>query len=115
MNNEKAFISLFNKPEDFEMVYSSLEHTIMASFSIDYRVTGRQPDITQEKIKARWAICERWFRHMRGELGWGLIRTINTIPKALACELLDQEFKPEQEHRSAFWTGDINDIAGKLD
>lgn len=98
----RPFAELFNDPTDFNRVFDSLEHTIMASFAIDYAVLGREPEITEEKVKARFKICEKWFRVMRGELGFGLVKTLDLIPKALACELTDQEYDPEKEGSAWF-------------
>ena len=100
--DSKPFKDLFNSPEDFNRVFDSMEHTIMASFAIDRAVFGRNPKITNEKVAARYKICEKWFRIMRGDLGWGLTRTLDTLPKALACELLDEEYDPTT--MSAGWS-----------
>ena len=108
--NTKVFAELFNKPEDFELVFQSIEHTIMASFAIDRKVLGREPEITNNKVRERWYICEKWFRCMRGELGWGLTRTLDTLPKALACELLDMQFDPSKEDLHAFSKQSIDSI-----
>lgn len=93
----QPFAGLLNKPEDFALVCSRLEHMIMESFGIDAHVLGTQPQITKAKIKHRFHICEKWFRIMRGDMGFGLIKTLDILPKALACELLDQEFDPAKE------------------
>jgi hypothetical protein len=52
------------------------------------------PKITQAEVKRRFEICEKWFRIMRTECGYGIKRSLDTIPKALAAELLEQEFDP---------------------
>lgn len=113
-SENKAFKDLFNRPEDYELVFSSLEHTIWCSFLIDVKVLGRSVEITQDKVKERWKICEKWFRIMRGDMGFGLIRTLDTIPRALACELLNVEFTPEKEHASCFFKEDVGEIADRL-
>lgn len=104
----KPFAELLNKPEDFEFVRSSLDHTIFSSFGIiDHAIFGREVKITQSEIKRRFHICEKWFRIMRGECGFGLKRTLDKMPKALACELLDQEFDPMKEDPDHGWWGGV--------
>lgn len=93
----KPFAELLNKPDEFEMVSNSMDHTIFSSFSIDAVLSGKKPEITEEKIRHRFLICEKWFRIMRGECGFGLRKTLDALPKALACELLSQPFDPMKD------------------
>lgn len=114
----KPFADLFNRPEDFNRVFESIEHTIFASFAIDEAVFGHKVTITQAKVQERWQICERWFRAMRGELGYGLIQTLDMLPKALACTLLDQPFEPPPANAGHGWFREsvhdgLNQLAGK--
>jgi hypothetical protein len=109
----KPFKDLLDKPEDFNRVFTSLEHTIMGSFAIDVAVLGVKPEITKAKVKARWDICEKWFRVMRGDIGFGLIETLDMIPKALACELLDQPFNPEKEANRGWAPQSIDGVLKK--
>jgi hypothetical protein len=97
VSSTTTFIDLLNKEEDFELVWTSLDHMIFSSFGmIDKLMWGREPQITQSEVKRRFLICEKWFRIMRGELGFGLIKTLDLLPKALACELLQVDFDPEE-------------------
>ena len=96
--DSRPFRDLLNSPEDFNMVFESIEHTIMSSFAIDAVLNnGIAPKITAALIKERWNICEKWFRIMRGDIGFSLRQTIDTLPKALACEMLDQPFEPVKD------------------
>jgi hypothetical protein len=99
-DNVKPFANLLNSPADFERVVSSLEHTIMASFEIDFRLTGMQPRVTDKEVKRRFDICEQWFRTMRMECGFGLTRTLDVMPRALAATLLGQSFDPTKFRQS---------------
>lgn len=113
--NEKAFADLFNDPTNYNLVLESIEHTIMASFAIDVRVFGTVPNVTGEKVAQRWLICEKWYRVMRGDLGFGLIRTLDTLPRALACELLDQPFDPMIGSEHGWGVHTIKDIVNSLE
>jgi hypothetical protein len=94
--NPTPFYELLCKEEDFALVFESLEHTIYSSFGlIDTFIFGMTPEITQTEVKRRFFICEKWFRIMRGDCGFSLIRTLDMLPKALACELLGLPFNPE--------------------
>jgi hypothetical protein len=108
------FVSLFNNPDDFEHVFSSLEHTILSSFALDAQLTGSAPKITTEEIRRRFSICEHWFRVMRGELGWGLRRTLDAIPKALANTLLGFEYDPSSEGEHG-WGPEASSIPGVVE
>lgn len=110
----RPFAKLFNNPTDFNVVLSSLEHTIMASFAIDAAMQGRTPQITNEKIRTRFKVCEKWFRVMRGDLGYGLKRTLDSIPKALACELIGQPFVPDETTGRGFSRMDFDKEAARL-
>jgi len=111
-----AFADLLNKPEDFEFVSDSIEHTIWQSFAvIDVALYGEDKvKPTQAEIKHRFEICEGWFRVMRAELGFGLKRTLDMIPKALASSLLGQSFDPEAEGEHG-WFADRLDIGVDLE
>jgi hypothetical protein len=111
----KPFAELFNSPADFERVFDRLEHTIYWSFAfIDTKLLGRSPEITEPEVKRRFAICEKWFRIFRGEMGFGLVRTLDTIPRALAHELLSMPYDPHKENLKAGWGSRPADIQNLL-
>ena len=59
------------------------------SFAQDFaRPTGHE-------VRRRFRICERLFRHLRGDLGWGLERVLHRLPYYLRCELDGQHWKPD--------------------
>jgi len=103
--NTNAFGELLNKQEDFNTVFEVVYTTIMGSFQVvDAAALGKQAVISQEEIKRRFDICERWFRVMRADLGYSLSHTLAAIPVALVCELTDQEFKPDDPEASYAYT-----------
>jgi hypothetical protein len=103
----KVFGDLVDSPEDFKRVYDVFFTTIMLSFRlVDTAALGYSTIISTDEVKRRFEICARWFRTLRGELGYGLNRTLAAIPKALVCELTDQEYKPDETMRGYASTAD---------
>lgn len=106
--DKRPFAELFNSPEDFQRVFERLEHTILMSFAIiDKKLYGKV-EITQEAIKQRFSICEKWFRIMRGEIGYGLTETLDMLPKALACDLLGIPYDPKKRENKGWALQDID-------
>ena len=88
------FLSLCNDPDDYEMALDRLQHIIWWSFRwLDHQV-GTITEITDTEIRRRFLICEKWFRIFRQELGYGLQQALDTLPKALASDLLGLQFDP---------------------
>ena len=92
----RVFRDLLDNQNDFNQVFNVFYTTIMLSFRvIDTAALGQASVISQEEVKRRFLICEKWFRTMRGDLGYSLQRTLEYIPKALVCEITGQEFIPD--------------------
>ncbi len=73
----------------------AIERAIARSFGEDNaRVTG-------DEVRRRFAICERLLRQLRGDLGWGLQRALDHLPRYLRCEL---EGVPWQPDARTIWT-----------
>lgn len=51
--------------------------------------------LTDAEIKRRFAICEKWFRTLRGDKRWGIDRTLDAIPLALEGELSGVGYEPD--------------------
>ena len=77
-----------------ERVVLSLERAVRRSFETD----GAR--VTDADVRRRFAICERLFRQLRGDLGWGLQRVLDHLPHYLRCELDGQAWEPD---RRTFW------------
>jgi hypothetical protein len=59
----------------------AIERAMVQSFREDgARMTG-------DEVRRRFSICERLFRRLRGDLGWGLQRALDHLPRYLRCEL----------------------------
>jgi hypothetical protein len=51
--------------------------------------------MTKNDVKRRFDILAKWFKVMRGDLGWSLQRALDTLPRALRAELDGEEFVPD--------------------
>lgn len=73
----------------------AIEQAITRSFREDNaRVTGAE-------LRRRFAICECLLRHLRGDLGWGLQRALDHLPRYLRCELDGVPWEPDAR---TIWT-----------
>ena len=73
----------------------AIEQAIARSLREDNaRVTGAE-------LRRRFAICERLLRHLRGDLGWGLQRALDHLPRYLRCELDGVPWEPDAR---TIWT-----------
>ena len=67
----------------------AIERAITQSFREDgARMTG-------DEVRRRFSICERLFRRLRGDLGWGLQRALDHLPRYLRCELDGIPWQPD--------------------
>jgi hypothetical protein len=67
----------------------AIERAIKRSFREDCaRMTG-------DEVRRRFAICERLVRRLRGDLGWGLQRALDHLPRYLRCELDGIPWQPD--------------------
>ncbi len=60
--------------------------------------------VTGDEIRRRFAICERMVRRLRGDLGWGLQRVLDHLPRYLRCELDGVPWEPDA--RTVWTPGD---------
>ncbi len=60
--------------------------------------------VTGDEIRRRFAICERLLRRLRGDLGWGLQRVLDHLPRYLRCELDGVAWEPDA--RTVWTPGD---------
>ena len=74
--------------EQVGRVSLAIERAIAGSFRQDgARMTG-------DEVRRRFAFCERLFRRLRGDLGWGLQRALDHLPRYLRCELDGIHWQP---------------------
>lgn len=84
-----AFLDLVSD-DQVARVTLAIERTILDSFVADgARATG-------DEVRRRFAICERLVRQLRGDLGWGLQRVLDHLPRYLRCELDGAPWTPDE-------------------
>ena len=96
------FADLLNTPEQFKRVEAAFERILADSFMEDERRSGKEFVArikTQLEIRRRANILGKWFRILRGELGHGMIRTMDELPKALRKELDGESYTPPQKNK----------------
>jgi len=83
---------------DLARLTLGIEHAVSHSFATDHaRMTGAE-------VRRRFGICERLFRELRGDLGWGLVRVLDHLPEYLRCELDGMPWEPDR--RTCWMPGD---------
>jgi Lon protease-like protein len=76
----------------------AIERIVRRSFE------GDGSRMTTAEVRRRFRICERLFRQLRGDLGWGLVRVLDHLPHYLRCELDGQAWEPDR--RTCWMPGD---------
>lgn len=104
------FMDLVRDEEQLRRVFASIVATIDRSFREDATRYGQEHAKrvrTDTEMKRRADILGRWFRVMRGELDWGVARTLDELPRALRAELDGGTYTPP-EARSLWAAGGSN-------
>jgi hypothetical protein len=83
------FLALIES-EQLGRVMLGIEHAVTRSFETD---GARMADA---EVRRRFGICERLFRQLRGDLGWGVVRVLDRLPHYLRCELDGQAWEPDR-------------------
>lgn len=83
-----AFLDLVSE-DQVARVTLAFERAIADSFAAD----GAR--VTRDEVRRRFAICERLLRQLRGDLGWGLQRALDHLPRYLRCELDGATWTPD--------------------
>jgi hypothetical protein len=106
--DHKPFASLFHGNEtQLTKVFEAIEDAIWKSVALDIQ---REPfgnlaqrGMTKAEIKHRFLICEKWIRHARGDLGFGVDKTLDLLGHALRHELDGYVFDPNNL-QTRLWT-----------
>lgn len=102
MSNPAPFRQLANRPGDYDRVATAFARILRASFREDERRHGRafvDRIHTQAEEKRRAEIIGKWFRELRGGLGFSLSRTLDEIQRALRTELDGGTYTPPEGNR----------------
>ena len=93
-----SFKELVGSPANLGKTILGIEMAITSSFAIDGST------MTTSEVKRRFGICERLFKNLRGDLGWGIERIIDHLAEYLRYELDGVVWEPDK--RSCWMTGD---------
>ena len=71
---------------------------VTASFQEDQKRKNRtrSVNVTGAELKRRVNLCLKIYRELRGDLGWGLQRAIDHLPRYLRFELDGISWEPDQ-------------------
>lgn len=83
------FADLMKNPAELGRVTRAFNDAIVNSFAVD------KSRVTQNETRRRFGILEKWFRALRTEKRWTLERVLDSLPRALRCELEHQTFEPD--------------------
>jgi hypothetical protein len=102
--NHESFTPLVRSTSDLKLLQAKLSEVIQDSFVQDaVRSKGRVVG-TQAEVKRRTEICLKWFRVMRGDLGYSTERALDFLSLALRKELDGESWEPPAQ--GAAWGPD---------
>jgi len=104
-DNGSPFADLVGTPQKYKLVAQRFAQILAASFDDDERRQGKdyaKRVCTQQEQKRRAEILGRWFREMRGDLGWSVERTLDHLAVALRTELDGGTYTPPAD-RNRLW------------
>jgi hypothetical protein len=105
-DNGSPFADLVDNPQRYRMVANRIAEILAGSFAEDERRHGKdyaQRACTQQEQKRRTEILGRWFRELRGDLGWSIERTLDHLAKALRTELDGGTYTPPVGKGNRLW------------
>ena len=89
------FSPMVRSVADLQLLHVKLGETIQESFMHDaIRHPGRQVVGTRAEVKRRTEICLKWFRVMRGDMGYSTERALDFLGLALRTELDGGKWEP---------------------
>lgn len=103
MAEGKPFADLAEDPEKFRRAMRRFVLILEQSFTVDARLHGEafaKRHKTELEMKRRANILGKWYRSLRN-LGYGHIKTMDELPKALRAELDGESYTPPE--RSRLW------------
>ncbi len=93
-NRETAFADSVRRLDDLKLVFTGISKAISLSLEHDKKEHPLSFVATDATIRERFAICEKWFRIMRGDCGYSVDRAVDYLPVALRTELDGGSFEP---------------------
>lgn len=93
------FEDLLRQPGQLKQATDAFTRVIRKSF-VDHPVRHQ----TQDEVRRRFAICEKWFRIFRGDKQWTIGRALDSVGAALNAELTGKPYEPSD--RQVWLPGD---------
>jgi len=93
------FLRLIRHPQEHRRVVAAFMQTLAGSFELDKQRNGAEfakRIHTQSEERRRSEIIARWFRRLRGDLGFSLSRALDELPRALRAELDGGSYTPPE-------------------
>ena len=87
---------LRNEQSPLELV-QAINSAIAGSYRAE-RLRGELPIVKTEEVKRRTQICLKWFKILRGDMGWTVEKTLDFLPMALRKEIDGEDFDPPTQN-----------------
>lgn len=86
-----AFTKLLEKDRQRAQVVGAFEAMIARSLE-----THPMRHLTHAEVKRRFDMCAGIFERLRGQLGWGIARTLDRMPQYFQAELNGSQWTPDE-------------------
>ncbi len=91
--SRKSFAECFTDPELHRKVVASITETIAETFAVGH--PGAMAAPTMAELKRRFALCEKWYRDLRGQKQWSIERALAALKDVLRTELGGGTYEPD--------------------
>jgi hypothetical protein len=105
LEEQTPLAKLVGNKQELQQVYDKVHELVYRSFIEDrQRDPLMRPNNTKQEIRRRVLICSAWFQYARKELGYGLVKALDLMGRALRSELDGVEFDPGRPDGRVLWT-----------
>lgn len=101
----------------YNRISVAFQKALADSFRVDKERLGKgfvERIMTQNEMKRRGDILARWFRRLRGDLGYSISQCETELTKALRCELDGIEYSPPAAGKMYGAAEGENDVHQKI-
>jgi hypothetical protein len=99
----KSFVlDLAKDAAEIDTIKTKFAEIVTKSFIDDSATMGEmfaRKILTVDETRRRSRILRNWYMVMRGDLGWGLVKTLDHLPDALRTELNGGRYEPPAHDR----------------
>lgn len=97
------FASTARTEFSFQELTQAINKAIAQSFR-EERLRGDRPVVHNPEVKRRSEICLKWFKIMRGDMGYSVERTLDMLPLALRKDIDGEHFEPVSVKDRSAWS-----------